>query len=157
MKTLKYMTIATMIMMSGFLTNNAFAGSVRAIMTVSANVLAVAKKTVIHQTPVVNVTDEDLARGYVEVPKATVVEVKTNSRNGYLLSFENSGASFGEVWVIEGERVTVITGNGGFVNEANRSNGVMTEMKELGYRMYLAEGAKAGSYAWPLAMEVIAN
>ena len=92
-------------------------------MTVSANVLAVAKKTVIHQTPVVNVTNEDLARGYVEVAKATVVEVKTNSRNGYLLSFENSGASFGEVWVIEGERVTVITGNGGFVNEANRSNG----------------------------------
>jgi len=59
--------------------------------------------------------------------------------------------------VVEGERVTVITGNGGFVNEANRSGGVMTEMKELGYRIYLAEGAKAGSYAWPLTMEVIAN
>ena len=33
----------------------------------------------------------------------------------------------------------------------------MTEMKELGYRLYLAQGAKTGSYAWPLTMEVIAN
>jgi len=158
MKTLKYIAITTMmIMMSGLLTNNALAGSVSASMTVSANVLAVAKKTVMHQTPVVNVTKEDLARGYVEVAKATVVEVKTNSRSGYLLSFENSGGPFGEVWVVEGERVTVITGNGGFVNEANRSGGVMTETKELDYRIYLAEGAKTGSYAWPLTMEVIAN
>src|SRR3989337_432172 len=138
-----------MIMMSGLLMNNALAGSVSASMTVSANVLAVAKKTVMHQTPVVNVTNEDLARGYVEVAKATVMEVKTNSRSGYLLSFENSGAQFGEVWVVEGGKVTIITGSGGFVNEANRSNGIMTETKELGYRLYLAEGAKAGSYAWP--------
>ncbi|HZX36696.1 MAG TPA: hypothetical protein VFF54_09450, partial [Thermodesulfobacteriota bacterium] len=70
MKTLKYIAIATMmIMMSGLLTNNALAGSVSASMTVIANVLAVAKKTVMHQTPVVNVTKEDLARGYVEVAK----------------------------------------------------------------------------------------
>ncbi|MFZ3072622.1 MAG: hypothetical protein WA162_05210 [Thermodesulfobacteriota bacterium] len=158
MKTLKYMAIATMmIMMSGLLAGNAFAGLARATMTVSVRVLAVATQRVMYQTPVVNVTREDLARGYVEVAKATVMEVKTNSRSGYLLSFESSGGPFGEVWVVEGGRVTVITGSGGFVNEANRSGGVITEMKELGYRLYLADGAKTGSYAWPLSVQVIAN
>jgi hypothetical protein len=66
-------------------------------MQVSAQVVARAVVTVDSQPAAVDVTEADLARGYVDVETPLQLVGKTNSRRGYLLQVNKAGEAFGAV------------------------------------------------------------
>lgn len=155
MKTIKSMVLsATIVLM---MATSVFAQSMKASINVSVNVLPFITRTIAQHAQTVTVTAGDIARGYVDVIGATRLEVMTNSRGGYLISFAMSAANpFGEVLVMDGARSVALSPSGGLVHEPN-TTGLMKEVRELSYRLFLASGAKTGVYEWPLMTDVIAE
>jgi hypothetical protein len=121
---------------------------------VTATVPSRATLRVLHQERTLVVTPEDVARGYVDAPAASRIEVRNNSRGGCLLVFERIAgpdASFGNVSVRGFERDVEIGPVGGFVPHAY-SPAPVTE--ELSYRFSLDRDARPGTYPWPLQVSV---
>jgi hypothetical protein len=129
-------------------------GSGTARIQVIATVLQWASLTVIYQERSLNVTLEDISRGYVEVPGASRVVVRENSPRGYLLVFEEAGVPESPV-----ERVSVrglgteieIGPGGGFVPRPHARGPVPAE---LSYRFSLSRDARPGVYSWPLSLSI---
>jgi hypothetical protein len=130
--------------------------STTAPMMASVRVMPVLSKTVISQAGSIHITTEDITRGYVDVKGGTLLEVRTNSENGYLLSFESESGPYREIWVIDGTRTTVLTGKGGFIHQPYPGR-TIAEKKELSYRFLLSRDAVPGSYLWPLRVDVVIN
>jgi hypothetical protein len=121
---------------------------------VTATVPPRATLRVLHQTRTLVVTPEDVARGYVDAPAASRVEVRNNNRRGCLLVFERIAgpdASFGKVSVRGFERDVEIGPGGGFVPHPYAPAPVTAE---LGYRFSLDRDARPGTYPWPLQVSV---
>jgi hypothetical protein len=124
-------------------------GSATATLSVSATVMARAMATTEYQSPELVITAADIARGYVDVPRATRLQVRTNSANGYLLVFESTQPLFTEVQVSgAGEQVSIASGNGWVLEPFTATTVSMV----LSYRFSLAPGVRPGSYAWPLSV-----
>ncbi len=127
-------------------------GAVR--IQVTATVLPRASLTVLHQEKDLNVSPEDVSRGYVDIPAAFRVEVRENSPRGYLFFFEESGVPYPPV-----ERVSVrglgteieIGPGGGFVPRPHARGPVSVE---LSFRFSLSRDASPGTYPWPLSVSV---
>jgi hypothetical protein len=116
-------------------------------MKVTANVLPYLRLQVLKQVSTLNVTPEDVARGYVDVPAATDLVAKTNDRNGFSLSFNARSNVF---------RRAQVTGLAGGV-ELGREGGMAHQpftghqmLMRLSYRFFLAPEVAPGSYPWPL-------
>jgi len=107
---------------------------------------------VVRQTRELVVTHSDAAAGFVDVPLATVMEVKSNSPSGYLVSFNGLGGPFTEIYVRGFKSEAQITHDGGWVIQSGPARGVQT--LQLSYRFVLASGAQPGTYAWPLVISV---
>jgi mannitol/fructose-specific phosphotransferase system IIA component len=121
---------------------------------VTATVPARAALRVLHQARMLVVTPEDVARGYVDAPAASRIEVRNNSRGGCLLVFERIAgpdASFGKVSVRGFGRDVEIGPGGGFVPHSYASVPVTAE---LSYRFSLDRDARPGTYPWPLQVSV---
>lgn len=145
--------------MAGFVSAKAFAGGNSTRLMVSARVLPYMEKNVVNRISSVNITDKDIARGYVDVNAATVVEVRTNTR-GYMLWFGDVRGPFTAVDVVDGKRTTTLSVSGGFIYQGGGQGdkgGFVAETKILSYRFYLAGNTSHGAYSWPVAMDVVAN
>jgi hypothetical protein len=121
---------------------------------VTATVPSRATLRVLHQERTLVVTPEDVARGYVDAPAASRIEVRNNSRGGCLLVFERIAgpdASFGNVSVRGFEREVEIGPGGGFVPHSYAPAPVTAE---LSYRFSLDRDARPGTYPWPLQVSV---
>jgi hypothetical protein len=121
---------------------------------VTATVPSRATLRVLHQERTLVVTPEDVARGYVDAPAASRIEVRNNNRGGCLLVFERISApdpSFGNVSVRGLGRDVEIGSGGGFVPHPYAPAPVMAE---LGYRFSLGRDARPGTYPWPLQVSV---
>jgi len=121
---------------------------------VTATVPSRATLRVLHQERRLVVTQEDVARGYVEAPAASRIEVRNNSRGGCLLVFEKvdgPDAPFGRVSVRGLGREVEIGPGGGFVPHPHAAAPVTAE---LSYRFSLAKDTRPGTYAWPLSISV---
>ena len=129
--------------------NLCFAGS-KTTLTVSATVMANLTQFVLHQERAIKITENDISRGFVEIPSATIFQVKTNSRNGYFLRFEGGSEQFREVLVMDKGRTATLSGNGGLVHQPFSGAGI--EVKELSYRLYIRENTQPGLYAWPFQL-----
>ena len=124
------------------------AGSVgSSTMRVTANVLPYLRLQVLKQVATLNVTPEDVARGYIDVPAATDLMARTNDRNGFSLSFDARSNLF---------RRAQVTGLGSGV-ELGPKGGIAHQpfagtqmLMRLSYRFFLAPEVAPGSYPWPL-------
>jgi hypothetical protein len=119
---------------------------------VSATVKPVAKVTVLYQLPQLEITSQNIAQGYLEIPNASRLEVRSNSPSGYLLSIENQGGPFRDV---------IVSGLGGEV-QLNRGTGwilmpyaPMPNTMEVSYRIMLADDARPGFYPWPFQLSAM--
>lgn len=127
-------------------------GRTSASIEVSASILPRTTLTIRSQPRLLVVTREDIRRGYVEVPAASRIEVRSNDPRGYLLVFENRAgpeAPFREVIVRGLEREVQIGRGGGWVPRADARGPVSVE---LSYRFSLAEDVRPGEYPWPLSL-----
>lgn len=127
----------------------AFANSTAGTLNVSARVLPVLTKSIQSGTSTISITAADIRRGYVEVHNGTILNVRTNSRDGYMITIEQSGFLFKEIWVFDGSRTVVISGRSGLIYQPY-SRAMSAETRRLSYRFVLTEGMKPGTYDWPL-------
>lgn len=121
---------------------------------VTATVKARATLRVLHQERTLVVTPEDVARGYVDAPAASRIEVLNNRRGGCLLVFEGVAgpdAPFGRISVRGLEREVELGPGGGFVPHPFAPAPVAAE---LSYRFVLTRDARPGTYPWPLQVSV---
>jgi hypothetical protein len=128
-----------------------FAGGGKATITVSANVVARISQSIIHQEPSINVTQGDLKKGFMEIPSGTVLQIRTNTKNGYALFFEGSNELFKEVVVMDKGRTVTLSSEGGFVHQPYSGSNI--EVKDLSYRLRLKENIQPGFYPFPFRVK----
>lgn len=121
-------------------------GAVRISATIATTL---SQKKLQHPTTL-KVTAADAARGYLEVPAGTVMQVRTNDRDGYMLNFAFEGMMVKQAEVAINGRAVVVPAEGGLVHLPFA--GLNGETVQITYRLYLAPGTMAGSYAWPVVV-----
>ncbi len=119
---------------------------------VSATILPFTTLKVYNQSPILMITEDDISRGYVDVAGGSSIEVRSNSRDGYYLSFECFDSVVRQVRV-DGLGKSAVLGSGtGLVPMPMQGKVVRVE---LNYRFVLSDDVKPGAYAWPLTLSVI--
>ena len=127
-----------------------FAGSASVPMHVSATVIARAIMTVSSE-PTVTVTDADVARGYVDVTAPIVIQVRTNSRAGYLLQAERQQVGLGAVELAFGDAAMTVGETESWISRPYVAGGEVIAMRA---RVHLEAGTQPGSYPLPIALSV---
>lgn len=123
-----------------------------ASLNVSARVLPYLQFNLLSQTSEINVTEEDIQRGYVEVPSASRLEVKTNSKQGYMLSFEGNFLPFKEVHILGLANPVSLNSGQTLVHQPSVPGKVYMD---LSYRFILTQNTQPGFYSWPLSISVL--
>ena len=118
---------------------------------VSAFVTANAVMQVEYQAQQLVVTADDVARGYCDAPVASRLRVSSNSRAGYLISIFNRLPIFKSVRVDMPDASAQISRDGGSIAQRRHGKEMLTQMT---YRFMLADGVGAGTYPWPLQLDV---
>lgn len=126
------------------------AGSTSALMSVRVQVQARTLLNVESQPPSLDLTEADLARGYVEVPAAARIRVRSNDPNGYLLDFEVAAGPFTAIEVTGLGPAAQISATGGWL--AQPFAGTQPVTSELTYRFLLAGNVRPGTYPWPVSL-----
>jgi len=128
-----------------------FAGSGKATIVVSATVMARVSESIIHQEATINVTKDDLRKGFIEIPSGTILQIKTNARNGYALFFEGSNELFEEITVMEKGRTVTLSPQGGLVHQPYSGSNI--EVKDLSYKFQLNKNIQPGTYPFPFRVK----
>lgn len=118
-------------------------------MNVSVQVIARTILTIDTQPAAVNVTSDDVARGYVDVPQAVAFRVRSNSREGYTLTFQPVTFPFAAAEVRWGAQRAVVEG-GDWMSSLSHPYQQGGSAGSLTVRLRLSAGVEPGSYAWPL-------
>jgi hypothetical protein len=120
---------------------------------VSASVLPRATVTVEAHPGTLVLSETDVRRGFVDLPNASRIRVRTNSPGGYLLAFAiDSDIVAGVVLDGAGGRIQ-LSGGGGLVPRPYP--GPLAFVSELGYRFLLSPDARPGTYPWPVALSAM--
>ena len=104
---------------------------------------------VLRQHPKLVVSGADIAKGYLDVRSASLIEIVNNDPRGCLLVFQCTGAVFREVR-IQGLGKEGQVGPQGGCAPLPCAKGRITA--ELSYRFVLDENANPGTYLWPIAI-----
>jgi mannitol/fructose-specific phosphotransferase system IIA component (Ntr-type) len=119
---------------------------------VSATVLPYTTMNVQNRAQMLTVTDADVSRGYVDIVGGSSIEVKSNSRGGYYLSFECFDPAFRQVRIDGLGKSATIGAGSGIVPMAMDGRVVRID---LSYRFILSENVRPGAYPWPLTVSVM--
>jgi hypothetical protein len=126
---------------------SAYAGSSSAEMRVSVQVIARTLLTVDQEPASLQITADDVARGYVEVPHAVAVRIRSNASNGYSVQFQPVGYPFSKAEVTWGTSVAIVGGDGSWLTQPYQGG---TTTGTLNVRLTLASSTTPGTYAWPI-------
>jgi hypothetical protein len=126
------------------------AGSVSASLTVSVVVPARAVLSVESQPAELEITEADVARGWVEAPEASLVRVRTNSPAGWLLEFQPLQGPYRTLEVTGLGSTAQVSAAGGWLAQPYAGKTLVTA--SLGYRFFLSGDARPGLYPWPVAL-----
>ncbi len=119
---------------------------------VTASVVPQVRFRLLHQAGTLVVTESDVAQGYVDVPYASLLEVRTNSARSFLLVFEvgDGPATPVDHVRIRGLASEVQIGTGASLVPQPSARGI--RRVALGYRFILRKDAPPGRYAWPVVV-----
>ncbi len=123
------------------------AGSDSTTMTVSVEVVGRTIVTIEKQPALLEITRDDVARGYVDLPQAVSFHVRSNAANGYLLQFEPVGFPFSRADVKWGDDLARVAGEGSWIFRAYQQG---TTTGTFNVRLMLAPQMQPGTYAWPV-------
>lgn len=128
------------------------AGQGRAVLPVSATVIANARLINHLQPTEMTLTSADLTRGFAVFPLASRFTVVTNSRVGYVIEVQSQAPMFESVQISGLSSVAELGAEGGSIYQ--RGTPVAGKIQVLSYRFALRPDAVAGTYAWPLQLAV---
>jgi hypothetical protein len=124
-------------------------------LSVSATVL---KKAWVRMTPppaAFEVTEEDIARGYIDAPQATIVNLRSNSDDGFVFHFQIDAGVVSAVSVVGLQQPVTIGPAGATAILPGRFK---TEQQvALRWRLRLAPQVPAGTKSWPVQMDISVN
>lgn len=132
----------------------AAAGDQDAQVAVSATILKHARMKVLTQPSAVVVTPADIARGYVDVPGASQILVLSNTQQGFMLDFANSGDGIRQILVRGLGADLQIGPEGGGVALRGSGRGMTRTSFDLSFRFVLSEAAQQGTQPWPVRLSV---
>lgn len=103
------------------------------------------------QPEAITVQEDDLRRGYVDIPANTYLQVLTNIRDGYVVHVKDRVDVVHKI-VVRGENrnVEIDAEAGGAV--LRQSSQTPESKLALGYRFFLTPGLSPGNYPWPLTL-----
>lgn len=126
------------------------AGSVTASLSVSVVVPARAVLTIDSQPAGLEITEADVARGWVEAPGASLIQVRANSPNGWLLEFQPLQGPYRTLEVTGLGSPAQVSAAGGWLAQPYSGRTLVTA--ELRYRLVLSADARPGTYPWPISL-----
>lgn len=103
----------------------------------------------------VEITRSDLKNGFEVVTEGTKISVSTNNPGGYSISLKAADVKFFssvKVTTKQGRTVTIAHGKSADIHIPGPING--TDIQTLSYRFNLSDGAKPGTYPWPITISV---
>jgi hypothetical protein len=121
---------------------------------VTAYVMKRATLQVLAQPTSVVLTQDDIARGWVDVPATAQLAVQSNSGEGYMLEFTNQGDFVRQVLVKGLDTDVQVGAAGGAVMQRAKGRGVTRATLNLGFRILLSASARQGSYSWPMRVAI---
>lgn len=148
MRTLRLTAI--LLLMAGTGVPSAVAGSSSADMTVSVHVVARTIVTVDREPQEVRLTAEDVARGYVDMPSAVALRIRSNARKGFSIQFEPVAYPFASAQIVWGSQQAVVSADGSWLT---RSYVPGEQAATFNVRLRLASDAAVGSYPWPVRFD----
>ncbi|MFQ5718292.1 MAG: hypothetical protein ACE5IK_01975 [Acidobacteriota bacterium] len=120
--------------------------------TVGATVRSYARIETARLPSDLTLVQADVDRGWIDLPHAAHLRVRTNSPQGYELVLTTRD---GPVWLVE---VSSVSGSATFAPPGGvivrPAAGFRREELDLDFRLHLAEGTRPGRYAWPIALSV---
>lgn len=128
------------------------AGEKNASLGVTVTVLPVARMQVLSQAQQLQVTAQDIQRGFVDVIAPTQLSIYSNAAAGYALEVLPLAPIVQSIEV-HGLNGQVQLGPGGG-RIVQRWSGPRTETLALTFRLGLAPGVQPGTYPWPLSLAV---
>ncbi len=144
---MKKLLIIIAVIMIALKTGDAFAGTNTTI-EVTTRVLPVVKYSILHKESKLIVSQEDIERGFIDIQKAFIFSVKTNSTDGYLLMFSVGSDILSGLTVVNENNVYKLSGPECEIHMPYQGMNYIT--KELNIRFHLLSSAKPGTYEWPL-------
>ncbi len=128
------------------------APAARTSFAVGATVLAhagISAKTV---PELLELTAQDIERGYVDRPAAAHFSIMNTSPAGFALDVQPFGSMISAVEVDgAGAQAVFDAGGGSIVERGQRGRGIELH---LGFRLLIAPGTPPGRYPWPIAFSV---
>jgi hypothetical protein len=122
---------------------------------VSATVLERTTMRILNQIQQVVITNKNVQQGYVDIPAASSIAVKSNNPRGYLLMFEVMSDPinnfFHTITVVMGGKEVQLSPNGGHIPQPYIRGGATTD---ISYRFSLSKDVQPGTYNWPLMVSV---
>lgn len=147
--------VTTILMVTALVASTSvFAASKSASVGVSVEVVARTIMTVDTQPAAVEVTSNDVARGYVDVPQAVAFHVRSNAANGYTVQFQPVSGPFSRAYVNWGNAQATVGADGAWLSEPYQQG---TTSGTFNVRLALAQGAEPGNYAWPVRFDAGSN
>ena len=128
------------------------AGSINGPLSVGATVPLVAAMQMHFQPASIDITTEDIARGYVDVSAATRFSVATTSREGYMVDFVPTTSMFAAYRITSRVLEGQLPADGGTLVARGRPR--RDANAELSYRFVLGPQARPGRYPFPLHIVV---
>lgn len=123
------------------------AGQARSTLAVSASVADYTRVTPLHLAGALSITPNDVMRGYVDVPEAESISIRSNHPAGHRIVLESRyPAARVAVLGLDSSPDELPTG-GGSLALPHRGN---PETFELGMRVYLSAGVSPGVYSFPV-------
>jgi hypothetical protein len=129
----------------------AWAGTVSASLAVTVVVPPRALLSVESEPSSLRITEEDVARGYVDVPKASRFQVRTNTPSGWLVEFQVEKGPYRSIEVTGLGGPSQVSASGGWIAQPYPGTTRPVPL-ELGYRFLLSADARPGVYPWPVAL-----
>lgn len=127
------------------------AADVRAFMSVTANVVETVGVRSMYQARDIDISAEDIERGYVEISAASRIEIRNSKPS--LIEFRTVGDVFRSVTVKGAAAIAEFGARGGSLLQKPSGSGV-SELA-FDYRFELTAGVKPGRHKWPLALTVL--
>ena len=106
--------------------------------------------TVDSQPASIEVTADDVARGYVELPNSVVFHVRSNASNGYVIQFQPVMGPFSRADVSYGSSLAAVGSDGAWLSQPYQRG---TTSGSFNVRLMVAPGTQPGSYAWPVRFD----
>ena len=128
------------------------AGETRATLAVAVTVAPVSRLEIVSEAATVQVTAQDLQRGYLDLNQPTLLNVYSNAREGYALEVLPMSPLIRAIAVHGLGSEADLGAEGGRIVE--RWERPQTTSLSLTFRLALAPGAVPGIYPWPLHLAI---